>query len=137
VTPNLDPGESEPYVISCSGPGGNRSETLTVTVPNIVVDTFAINPSLIRSGASSTVEWSLFLDNALTYRSGDDSPYSYPCDIFGALASQPFAFNAADNGGTGSTQTRVLTNRSIAALTCDSFASADAVVEVIPNSQEI
>jgi hypothetical protein len=103
-----------------------------------LVNTFEIDPSLVRSGETATIEWFLQLDNSLTETlSGDFTPYDYPCEINGAVDNQPYPFNASASGGLGSVPTRMLTNQSLAVLQCSTFARDDAFVEVVPTLQEI
>jgi hypothetical protein len=84
------------------------------------------------------VEWRLGLDRTLTYTPSTDlSPYSFSCQILGALQNQPYVFDAAANGGVGSAPTREISNQSNIALSCGTFVRQAATVEVIPDYQEI
>jgi len=84
------------------------------------------------------VEQLLRLDDSLTATpSGVFTPYSYSCEINGAIPSQPYIFDAADSSGNGSVETRVLTSQSIAALRCSTFVQDSATVEVVPSFEEI
>jgi len=139
VTPNLDPGGSRLYTVTCENSAGDTaSDSIIARVPNILVNTLEINPSVVRSGEKAMVEWNLRLDDSLTATpSGVFTPYSYSCEINGAIPSQPYIFDAADSSGNGSVETRVLTSQSIAALRCSTFVQDSATVEVVPSFEEI
>jgi hypothetical protein len=84
------------------------------------------------------VEWNLRLDDSLTATpSGVFTPYSYSCEINGAIPSQPYIFDAAVANGEGSVPTRDLTNRSVGVLQCGTFLRDSATVDVVPSFEEI
>jgi len=138
-TPTLDPGENRVYQVICRNSAGDTTaRTITASVPNIVIDRFEINPSLVRSGATATLEWQLELDNSLTKTPvGDLTPFSYPCTISGAIASSPYSFDASTNAGAGTQPTRVLDSKYTSTLQCNSFVRGETSVEIVPTTEEI
>ena len=58
-----DPEETTTYTLTCSGPGGDDTASVEVTVvpppEPCVIDSFSANPSSIPAGGSSALSWSI------------------------------------------------------------------------------
>ena len=135
-TPSLNPGGSRVFQVTCTNSIGFRSDSITARVPELMVDTFDISPSVVRTGESALMQWRIQLSDPLT-ATGNTNPYSYTCQINGAIPSAPYIFDAAVANGEGSVPTRDLTNRSVGVLQCGTFLRDSATVDVVPSFEEI
>jgi hypothetical protein len=109
-----------------------------VRVPDILVNYFYSDPSVVQIGGNSTLYWELELDDSLT-ATGNRNPYDYPCELFGATSGgNPYGFSASNGSGSGFINTANLQNKTLFAITCGASSVRESTeVEVVPKFQEI
>ncbi len=114
ITPIPSVGDSQSYTLTCTGPGGSASQTMTITTVNnastlsIPVDpqpNLIATPTVVRHGERSTLQYSVVHADTT-------------CEITGPKLTIPYSFTPSVGNLSGTVSSPEITTRQIYTLTC-------------------
>ena len=111
----VGPTETRDYTLTCTGPGGSASDTVTITVestpppPNVPTVNLSANPTQVSSGDSSTLSWSTSnADSCSAQGAWNGNKGTVGSESTGALTSDStFTLNCTGPGGSASASVTV------------------------------
>ena len=72
----MTPNANTTYTLTATGPGGEDTETVSVTIDPPAIVTFTANPEAISVGESSTLRWTATSAASITINDGSDDIYT-------------------------------------------------------------